>query len=90
MRPLGTSNALKGFFINNPFTFIDNDKLYGAVFVARGEQYSKKEFEQFQKLYFLKGFSELRVFLFNDKEGYNFELIRKITTSEKWFLTLKR
>jgi hypothetical protein len=66
IKPLIRSEGVKGFLINNPFAYVKKNKLCGAVFVADAKQYSKENFEQFQKTYYLNGFSEFNIFSFND------------------------
>jgi len=85
VKPLEASNALTGFFLNNPFTYIDNGKLYGAIFIAHREPCSKKDCEKFKKDYYLKGFSGLNVFSFDEedkgirkKNGFSFGLVCSI------------
>jgi len=83
---LKASLAIKGFFMNNPFTYIENGNLYGCLFVADRESLSSEVIENFKKSFFLKGFSSLNVFSFeiNSKgncrnNGIDFILIRKIS-----------
>jgi hypothetical protein len=59
----------KNFLINNPFVYISNEKLYGAVFIDSDKQYSEKDFKHLQKKYFLAGLSGLKVFLQGKSAG---------------------
>ncbi len=85
LKPLEASDALKGLFMNNPFTYIDKGKLFGAIFVTNRELCSEINCEKYRKHYFLKGFSGLNVFSFNKKDkgkrgnhDFSFDLVCKI------------
>ncbi len=62
LKPLIVSEAVKGFFENNPFIYREKNKLYGAVFIHEGEECSEAEYKVFQKKYYFNGLSEFNVF----------------------------
>lgn len=62
VKPLEASDAVKGFFVSNPFIYREKDKLYGAVFIHEGEECFEEDYRQFQKKYDIEGLSELNIF----------------------------
>ncbi len=62
VKPLVASDAVKGFFMNNPFIYKKKNKLYGAVFVNEDEQCPDEDYKQWQKQYYLEGLSGLNIF----------------------------
>ena len=66
LKPLIISDGVKAFFLNNPFIYIEKNKLYGAVFINEDEDYYEENYREFQKKYHIKGLSELNVFIIRE------------------------
>jgi hypothetical protein len=64
IRPLSASAGLKGFLLRNPFIYIDQGKLHGAVFVENHDDCCNKSLEQYRKSFSLSGISMLNVYQF--------------------------
>jgi len=67
IKPLVQTGGVKGFFLNNPFIYIDKKNLKAAFFIEK-EKFSSKE--NFQKIYRncnLRGLSKLTVYRFGEK-----------------------
>lgn len=71
LKPLNTSASVKGFFENNPFIYMEKNKLYGAVFINEDEQYCEEDFRKLQKKYDINGLSELNVFSIKENGTIN-------------------
>jgi hypothetical protein len=63
LKILRVTAGTKSFLINNPFVYLNDEKLYGAVFIGSDNQDSEKDFKHLRKKYFLNGLSGLNVFL---------------------------
>jgi len=88
LKPLVTSDGVKGFFMNNPFIYKEKDKLYGAVFVNEDDHLSEKDYTQLQKQYYLKGLCGLNVFAIKENEIINKSTIilkKTINPSKKFY-----
>lgn len=69
VRPLSMSPAVKGFFCNNPFIYLDGTELNGAIFVDEDEQLSTDFFTKTSRRYHLNGLAKLVVFRFGKDDG---------------------
>jgi len=70
LKPLKATEALEDFFISNPFIYMKDNKLYGAVFINENENYSQENYEKFKKQYYTKGLSELNIFSIKKESGF--------------------
>jgi hypothetical protein len=66
VQPQSATDGVKGFFLNNPFIYMSDNKLYGAIFMDNGHRFSNNYFERVYKDYYLKGMSNLNIFYFGD------------------------
>lgn len=57
------------FLMNNPFVYLEDEKLYGAVFIGSDKQDSEKDLKRLRKRYYLAGLSGLKVFLQGKSAG---------------------
>jgi len=64
VEPLTNTPGLKAFLINNPFIFIHNRKINGAVFVDSNHSFSKEGLEKIYKMYYFDGMSKLSIYQF--------------------------
>jgi len=62
VKPLQLSQGLKGFFLRNPFIYVDKGHLYGAVFIENDELHSGINSEEYHRKYHLLGLSQLSFF----------------------------
>ena len=69
LKPLSRSEGLKGFFVRNPFVFVNGGKLSSAVFIENDEMDTDESYEKFHKNYYLVGLDEMIVYQFGDKEN---------------------
>ncbi|TLD40101.1 MAG: hypothetical protein JETT_3628 [Candidatus Jettenia ecosi] len=75
IQPLTKSVNVKNFFLRNPFIYIDEDKLNGAVFIESDQLCSQEDLKKIYKNYYLKGLSKLNIYLFGDNERNMREII---------------
>ncbi|UJS17262.1 MAG: hypothetical protein L3J17_15320 [Candidatus Jettenia sp.] len=75
IQPLTKSVNVKNFFLRNPFIYIDEDKLNGAVFIESDQLCSQEDLKKIYKNYYLKGLSKLNIYLFGDNERNTREII---------------
>jgi len=64
LKPVVKTEAIKGFFVNNPFILMEDMKLHGAVFIETDQLQIPKDIENIYKEYYLKGMSNLIVYQF--------------------------
>jgi len=64
IKPLSLSIATKGFLINNPFIYVDQDGLTGSIFLENDQFHSEKSFKRLYEKYKMKGVSKFVVYLF--------------------------
>ena len=57
-------NSAKGFFLNNPFIYMDKGKLEGAIFIENDQLLSEKDFRKIYKDYYMHGISKLIIYRF--------------------------
>ncbi len=57
-------NSAKGFFLNNPFIYMDKGKLEGAIFIENDQLLSEKDFREIYKGYYRYGISKLIIYRF--------------------------
>ena len=60
------TNGVKGFLLNNPFIFKEQQELKEALFID-GEQISQKEIQDMYKTFFIFGISELCFYSLSDR-----------------------
>ena len=75
LKPL-ISDEVEDFFIKNPFIYMKKNKLYGAVFINKDEDYSEEDHEKLKKQHYIKGLSELNVFSIEKRD--------KVTNFNEW------
>lgn len=73
--PLSKTAGVKGFFLNNPFIYMDKMKFNGAVFVETDQSFSKEDFEKIYKEYYLKGMSRLILYRFGEVASRTPEMV---------------
>ena len=61
---LPEKKSAKGFFLNNPFIYMDNGKLEGAVFIENDPLLSEKDLRKIYKDYYRHGISKLIIYRF--------------------------
>ena len=83
LKPLSSSIATKEFFINNPFIYVDQDGLTGAIFLENDQLHSEKNFKRIHKKYKLEGVSKYVVYPFGDNMR-NIEDIVPAELSDRW------
>jgi hypothetical protein len=64
LKPLSMSEAVKGFFLNNPFLYMDEMGFEGALFIENDKSLSEGDFERIYKDYYLPGMSKLFIYRF--------------------------
>jgi hypothetical protein len=69
IKPLSKISAVRGFFLNNPFIFIDNMNFYSMVFMNGDQSFSREDFERIYKNYFIKGISKIVINRFANFES---------------------
>ena len=72
---LSGSISVKGFFLNNPFIYMNNKKLNGAIFIENNHVLNYKYFERIYKDYFLKGISKLVIYHFGNLDNNTIEIV---------------
>ncbi|GIL20018.1 MAG: hypothetical protein BroJett041_11320 [Candidatus Jettenia caeni] len=75
IQPLTKSVNVKNFFLRNPFIYIEEDKLNGAVFIESDQLCSQEDLKKIYKNYYVKGLSKLNIYLFGDNERNTGEII---------------
>lgn len=75
IKPLSKTAGTKGFFLNNPFIWMDKMKFNGAIFVEAGAPLAKKDFEEIYKEYYLMGVSKLFIYRFEEGDGRKQEVV---------------
>jgi len=75
-KPLSMTEGLKGFFLNNPFTYEDRAELNAAIFVGSDQSLSRNDFTRIYKNSYLNGLSKLVIFQFGqtNEEIQNIDL----------------
>jgi len=70
VEPLTNTAGLKAFLINNPFVFMDQGKINGAIFVDGDHSFSREELEEIYSEYYFNGMSKLSIYQFGeDNDG---------------------
>jgi len=75
LKPLSTSAGVKGFFLNNPFLYMDEMGFNGAVFIDNDRPLSKGDFEKIYKDYYLPGMSKLFIYRFGRVDNKAQEIV---------------
>jgi len=78
IKPLSKTVGAKGFFLNNPFIYMDKTRVNGAIFVESNQSFSKEDFRKMYKSYYLPGISKLFIYRF----GKGDSKIREVVPSE--------
>lgn len=63
--PLALSKGLKGFFMNNPFIYVEKNRLVAAVFEDENNSFSKEDGGESYRKYFYDGVTQINVYRFN-------------------------
>jgi hypothetical protein len=66
IKPVFGSTGFKGFFHRNPFIYMDQKRLCGAIFVENDQDCCSKSFEKLCKGLWLNGLSTLNIYRFSD------------------------
>jgi len=61
---LSKTAGVKGFFLNNPFIYMDKEKFNGAIFMGNDQSLSQEDFKRIYKDYYIKGISKLFIYRF--------------------------
>ena len=69
IKPLSKTVGGKGFFLNNPFIYIDNMRFNGAIFVEAFQSLSKNDIEKIYKKYYMTGISKLFIYQFRKDDS---------------------
>jgi len=75
IKPLSKTAAVKGFFLNNPFIYVHNNQLNGAIFAEAGQSFSKENIQKFYKDYYLDGMSKLFIYRFGQGHSGSCEIV---------------
>lgn len=67
LKPTAGTDA---FLANNPYVYLDDGRLYGAVFIGGDNQYTEKDFRRLRKKYLLAGLSGLKVYQQEKNAGH--------------------
>ena len=68
IKMISKTEAVKGFFLNNPFIYEDKTGLNGAIFVASDQSLSKSDFARIYKDHYLRGLSKLVIYRFGEAD----------------------
>jgi hypothetical protein len=82
IEPLLKTDAVKGFFLNNPFIYISKEKFCGAIFEEDNQYLSGEQIKSIYKNYYLTGMSKLFIYCFR-KDNINRSDIVPPELSEK-------
>jgi len=69
VKPAAGSEAIKSFFMNNPFIYLEKDKLLGAIFIEGDHPPSQQEHQRFLINYGINGLSKLCFYSFSASDG---------------------
>ena len=75
IKPLSKTGGVKGFFLNNPFIYMDKMGFNGAIFVETDQSLSKKDFGKIYKYYYLPGISKLFIYRFGEGDSSMREIV---------------
>jgi len=75
IKPLSKTTAVKGFFLNNPFIYVHENRLNGAIFAEAAQPFSKEDFQKFYKDYYLNGMSKLFIYRFGESSSRTQEIV---------------
>jgi hypothetical protein len=64
IRPVSQTAGLYGFLLNNPFVFIDKNRLKGAIFIGADQSLTVDIFKKASRDYYLEGISKLSFYRF--------------------------
>lgn len=69
IKPLTKSTGVKGFFLNNPFIYMNKLDFNGAIFVDSDQSMSQEDVASIYKDYYIKGISKLFLYRFGNVES---------------------
>ena len=69
IKMISKTEAVRGFFVNNPLIYEDKAGLNGAIFVTSDQSLSQSDFARIYKAYYLRGLSKLVVYRFGEANG---------------------
>ncbi|MFC1907820.1 hypothetical protein ACFLWT_00230 [Chloroflexota bacterium] len=75
IKPLLKTAGVKGFFLNNPFIYMDKTRLNGAIFMESDQSISEKDYGRICKDYYLTGINKLVIYRFGEGDGTAREII---------------
>lgn len=75
VKPLSTSAGVKGFFLNNPFLYMDEMGFNGAVFIDNDQSLSEGDFERIYKDYYLPGMDKFFIYRFAGVDNKTKEIV---------------
>ena len=75
IKPLSKTPAVEGFFLNNPFIYVHENRFNGAIFAEAGRSFSKEDFQRFYKDYYLNGMSKLFIYRFGESGSRTQEIV---------------
>jgi hypothetical protein len=70
-----TSAAVRGFFLSNPFLYMDKMGFNGAVFIDNDQSLSVGDFERIYKDYYLSGICKLFIYRFGKGDHKTQEIV---------------
>jgi len=82
VQPLTNTPGLKAFLINNPFIFIDKQKINGAVFVNNIHSVPRESWEKIYKDYYFNGMSKLFIYQFGEN-GHRTQRVLPLEFSDR-------
>jgi len=66
VKPLSKTPGVMGFFLNNPFIYMNNGRFNGAVFMSADQSFSKDDWQKLSEDYLLPGMSRLIIYRFGE------------------------
>lgn len=75
IKPLSKTPGIMGFFLNNPFIYMDKGRFNGAIFVESDQSFSEKDFKKIYSSYYLRGLSKLFIYRFEESASGTQEIV---------------
>lgn len=75
IKPLSRTPGIKGFFLNNPFIYMDKGRFNGAIFVESDQSFSEEDFKKIYSSYYLRGLSKLFIYRFEKSDSGTQEIV---------------
>jgi hypothetical protein len=66
---VSTNSGVQGFFLNNPFIFMDGADLAGAIFIEANRSLEKTDFLNTYQKYHVEGLSRISLYRFSKEDG---------------------